>query len=73
MRSMSFYDETHFIGVISKNIVVIDELDGPCGLDMVFLDAPMAAAAQMVVWATWSSCVQVLKQHLFLLITHDSE
>jgi len=49
---MSFDDQTHFIGVISKNIVVIDEIDGPCGLDMVFLDAPMAAAAQMVVWAT---------------------
>ena len=45
MMSMSFDDKTHFSGVISINIVVIDELDGPCGLDMVFLDAPMAATA----------------------------
>lgn len=52
MMSMSFDDKTHFSGVISINIVVIDELDGTCGLDMVFLDAPMAATAQMVVWAT---------------------
>jgi hypothetical protein len=38
--------------VISTNIVVIDELDGPCDLDMVLLNAPMAAVAHMVVWAT---------------------
>lgn len=52
MRFMSFDDETHFIRVTSTNNVVIDELDGPCDLDMVFLNAPMAAVAQMVVWAT---------------------
>ncbi|PUZ61906.1 hypothetical protein GQ55_4G315300 [Panicum hallii var. hallii] len=53
MRSVCFSDCVHFIGATSANTVVIDELGGPLGHDMVFVDVPVAENGHMVVWGKY--------------------
>ncbi|RLN11587.1 hypothetical protein C2845_PM09G04900 [Panicum miliaceum] len=74
MRSVCFSDCARFIGATSANTVVIDELGGPLGHDMVFVDVPVAENDHMVVWSKYGRHVFTCLDNIYLcLLCHDCE